>query len=68
VSPFSSSPSDFYAAPTLGGGAKFGKWLVDAAMWWLLDHGDQVDATKNGVPGDYRRSGFVGMLSLRYSI
>ncbi|WP_394839346.1 outer membrane protein transport protein [Pendulispora rubella] len=68
VSPFSSPPSNFYAAPTLGGGAKFGKWLVDAAMWWLLDHGDQVDTSQNGAPGDYRRSGFVGMLSLRYSI
>ncbi|WP_394850094.1 outer membrane protein transport protein [Pendulispora brunnea] len=68
VSPFSSPPSNFYAAPTLGGGVKFDKWLVDAAMWWLIDHGDQVNASQNGAPGDYRRSGFVGMLSLRYSI
>jgi len=46
---------------------KFGKWLVDAAGWYQFDHGGRVDTTVNGLPGDYRRSGFVAMASLRYS-
>ncbi|HWL88206.1 MAG TPA: hypothetical protein VNO21_20525 [Polyangiaceae bacterium] len=68
VSPFSAPPADFTVAPTLGGGAKLGNWLIDAAAWYLFDHGGQVDATVNGFPGEYRRSGFVGMVSLRYGI
>ena len=68
VSPFSSPPSNFVVAPTLGGGVKFGNWLIDGAAWFQFDHGDHVDASATVVPGDYRRSGFVGMLSLRYAI
>ncbi len=68
VSPFTPPPSDFTIAPTLGGGAKFGAWLVDAAVWYQFDHGGYEASTVNGLSGDYRRSGFVGMISLRYGI